>query len=853
MAIQIKNNAEKVKRWLIEKLNNFFSDRDPYFPISEQKRFWISSKLLLLIGYVYHTYKVRQENLRVTIYKLRDDFTNAQILYEIWLHSQKLLSVILLTFLVSGSIYFVLAQPKISLLTHQTIESILLAYFAGVTTILGIIFAFYSVGFQIATTKFSSEVTDYMNREKVGRFFFNLLVTVDVLTLILLITQYSVTTPLITAFFIITIFVIFSLLGILVFKDDYITKLKSRSIFDHIYNENLQAIRLVNEYHIPEINSFTLTRNPNIKSFKLYLNTRESWKIVMTLQNNIEKRLRIHEVLFQDLVKEGAFEDASYGIKILGYFLDSYIEIKHFIDTDRPWWFPTYQELVTADNMSMFPLKANYESMGIGRLGITKSKLDWLENVIVRQIEAIQNNDTLLKQLKIVSGLNYTYETILAGRFERTELGLQKSVRGIYELQDFELTERVLNLFFILSEKITDEDIRNNYIEALGQIKTTIADGFSQRDFPGKLIDWKLGFNKLISGLIQNSKVVNDKSLIINEKPPKYFYQILIDYLERLEAEQFVEGKLITPKTWLIDELTKNAENKEKEIREKFLFSLLDGMFNAWEKSTDDTLRNSFNLIIFGLFNQLISADEWVFLEAIIIKYKSKLFTLLLKVESTKFIELELREPIEFGVFNALLATKKVVFDFYNSMFFVSQIHLVNKIDRTNVMELFKLGRRPLILGALAYVVSELKNDFHYVEAVSELSKTLFPKADLSSVFNLTKDTRFTLGTNYLFQIINEETNRYNSYFMRMMDSIFELPEDWITHGGPPYGMASVRTVKHKSSFIRELASSRYSDMEECFDGYIKWLEKQESAEKNELTMKLISTLQALKNKYEKD
>lgn len=841
MKLNVKNVIEKIKNRIAEKLNNVFSEKD-YIPIVERKKPWIVAKFLLITGLIYHFYKTTQERFRISLYKLRDDFTNLQILYEIGLHSRKLLLLIALTFIIPSSVYLFTQQHLGFSLAPDSIKTLLLAYFAAVTALLGIIFAFYSVGFQISTSKFSSEVTDYLNQEKVGKFFFNLLVIAGVFSLVTLIVQYGVNFPLTIPFWIATFLVIFSLLGILIFKDDYITKLKSRSIFSQIYNENLRAIKQVNQYHNPRIRSFVLTRNPNIQSFKLHLQTRDSWSIVMTQQKNISRRLKIHSVLFRDLIREGSIDDASYGIIVLGYFVDAYIEIKHFIDSDRPWWFPSYQDIVSADDMSMFPLKANYEAKGIGRMGVTKSKKNWLEDKVIEQLESIQNDVELMKQPRIANALIHAYETILAGRFEKTNLGLQKTVRGVYELQDFELAERVYGLFFALGEKITDESVKGEYINTLGQIKTVAADGFSLRGFPGKLDDWKPQFKTHITALLQEEKT-QSKASIVKLKLPKYFHQLLTDYLERLKVEEFAEGKLITPETWLIEELMKYAEAKEKETREKFLFSLLDGMFNLWEQSTDISMKNNFNLIVFGLFNQLISSNEWEFLEKIITKYKVKLFKLLIHIDSGNFIELELREPIEFGVFNALVVRRKVIFDFYAGLFFLTQIHLGTKIDRSDMTQVLKLARRPMMLGALAYVVSELDDDFHYVKKVTELAEPLFPNTDLGTLFELTKDMKVGLGTSTLYQIIYEEANRYRPYYRDIINSIFDLPPDWITHGGPPFGMSSTQTVKHKSSFIRDLASFRLADMEECFDGYVEWLKKREQIKK------LISILRIIQNK----
>lgn len=220
MYLHVKDAIEKIKKRLYEKLNDAFSDRPDYLPIVERKKPWVVRKSLLVTGKIYHFYKTRQERLRVFVYRVRDDFANVQILFEIAKHTGKLLFLMIIAFAISTSIYFFIYEKISFSLSPDGIKNLLLGYFAGVTALLGIIFAFYSVGFQIATSKFSSEVTDYINQEKVGKFFFNLLVLTGVFSLITAVAQYGVTFPLTIPFFVTTFLVIFSLLGILIFKDD---------------------------------------------------------------------------------------------------------------------------------------------------------------------------------------------------------------------------------------------------------------------------------------------------------------------------------------------------------------------------------------------------------------------------------------------------------------------------------------------------------------------------------------------------------------------------------------------------------------------------------------------------------
>ena len=821
---EVRNNAEK---YVIDKLSSFFSERDRVL-IIERKKPWIVWKIYLLLGLLYHLYKTKQEGARIFWNNFRDSFVNIQILYEVIFHSRKLLILTLVILLVSSAYYFHIFPNSYLPLSNSIIVSLLTAYFAGVTALLGIIFAFYSVGIQISTSKFSSEVIDYINREKVGQFFFKLLVISGLFSLSVLILQYIVSFPLVIPFVIATFLVVTSLLGILIFKEDYLVKIKPDNLFDQLCDENIRALKLINHYNTPDIKSFSLVSNINISSFKLYLRSWSSWSLVMAQQKKTNQRLRIHEHLFNDLIRASSIDDASHGIKMLGYLMDSYIEIKHFIDTDRCWWFPSYQDFVSAEDMGMFPIKSNYESMGIGKLGVPKSDLDWFEDKIIKQIGKIQNNTEIIKNPQIMSALIYTYETIMAGRFQKTILGLEKKVRGVYESQYFELSERVFGMFIELGEKVTDQNGMSDYINALGNIKTVMMDGFSLRHFPGKVVDWHDEFTRNIVALAGKKKVC-DKETIINKKLPKYFFDLFADYRDRLDVELQVEGNLITPISWLEKELVKNVEQEEDLLKEKFLNILLEGTYCLWDKSSEISLKKNINLILFGLLNQLISSGSWTLIEKTIIKYRVEFLKIFLEIKSDDFFELELREPIEFGTFSALVRKDKTVFDFYCGLFFMSQIQLNTTTNPKDLTKMLKLARRPLMLAALAYVVSELEDDPHYVSKVTDMCESLFVNAELSKIFKLTKDAKVGLGISTLFQVINEESNRYRPFYREIINSILELPADWASNGA---GIALSQTVIHKSNFIRKLASYRLADMEECFDGYVEWLEKREQMNK---------------------
>lgn len=808
----------------------------------DRKEHWLIRVPSLILGNIYHFIKNEEERLRVWSYNFVDGISELRILYEVLYHSRHLITVLI--FLISGSFsLFFIKGGIINIADKNLITDLLTAYVGGATAILGIIFALYSVGFQMTTERFSSRVTDYLNREKVGQFFFKLLILAAVFSLFNLLLQLGIAEPVIPPFIISTFLITTSLFGILIFKDDYITKLKPRQVFERIYWQNIEAIRLVNLCDYPKVKSFKLTRQNNIKSFKLYLPIHNSWSLMGNLQKQIDDRLDILESFYRDLKREQKVEDATFGIVSLGYLLAEYVAIKPFIEQGYGWWFPEYQEVVTAESAEMFPIKANYEAMGVGRLGVTKKDFNWLENKIVNFLNQIQKQTDFSKEPLIGNSLISAYETILAGHYTKTNKGYEKKLKGVYENQDFVLTEKVLSQFVDLGERLAGiEKCHANYINSFGQVKTTIIDGFSLRHFPGKLEDWRPYLTKKVEKLIDGQKLVVSKEDIIAWKLPSYLHSLLTGFQEQLEVEDCVEKRLVTPKKWLIEEALKKSEATEKETLDKFQKNLITSIIRLIKLPNGQLYRDHFGGVILGMFSQLIYQERWAELESLIKKHSTELLSYFVTVGTDQFLELELRESIDTGVFEALVARRKNVYFFYLRLFLLAQIHISGNKEQPDIEKLLKTVRRPLMLGGLAYLVSELDEDFYYVIEFTKHMERLYPHANLADFYDnaIKLEVNSEFGTS--FRIGYEEANRYRMFYRRVINSIRELPKDYIVSGSVPYGLHSTETVKHPSKFIRKMAAFTFSDMEQCFEGYVEWLRKRDLIKKVILLIKARTT-----------
>lgn len=782
---------------------------------------------LRVIGRFYRYGKVSGEHQRIWLFTLHEKVSsNWGISRELLRHSK--------TF-----IFFSLILIVISLLpgrgweitiTREVIKGATTAYAAAATALLGIVFALYAVGFQVTTAKFSSKVTDYLNRERVGQFFFGLLTLTVILSLITLLLQEGTEKRLLVPFAINSFFMFFSLAALLIFKDDYITKLKPKQTFERLYHQSLTSIKQANKYDYPELESFKVSPAENVRSGRVYPTIHTSWSIIANLRQQVRHRLSIIEVFYDELVKDGKPQDAKYGLSLLGQLLAEYTSVKHFIDRDFGWWFPDQQEIVRATNETTFAIKANYESQGIGRLAISKKDFDWLENTILDFFTRVQKDTNFQESPEIGQALIFAYEIALAGDFSKTNKGLEKLLRGCFENQYNELASKIFALFVSLGEKVCSiESCKTDYINAMGRIKTVITDGFSLRSFPGRLEPWQTEIEKRIKETFSHVPLLT-KQKLISWKMPKEFFSTLILLRERLKTEYEVEGKLVTPEKWVInhamDEL-RATEDKTSQIHQEELLTAIVRLSKFC-----DSYRDHFAMVTLDLFNQLISAGRWDVIDRLLTESGGELLKILASIPRDQFIELELREQIEFGVFNSLITRRKSSFSFYLKLFALSQLQLSIAAPSRSLTDQFKVLRRPIMLGSLTYLVSELDQDFSYVNSFTKMAEQLHGGVNLADLYSQVIDYRKLLGTASIFEVSTEEFTRYRIYYRRVINPIADLPRKHEISGSASYGFHTSDMADHPSNFIRDISQHEFSDMEKCHEGYVDWLKKRELMKK---------------------
>ncbi len=810
-----------------------------YFKISKYKS-WEPSKppsppiaiIQHILGYVYYRYKKTQELFRVWIFNRKLDIEQNEIFVEMVRYSSKLLIYLGLLLLVtlfldwirirlySFNEPFVFAIPSPSV---HLAEIVLGAIVAAISGILGLVFALYSVGFQLSTAKYSHKVTDYLNAEKVGSYYFKLLIFTDLYTLIVLFVVLLTNSVALVSFIISFILFSMSLMGIIVFKNHYLLSIKPLSIYYRLYSEIFNTFTNINYFDKPDVKNFRLTKNKRIKSFKLYIHFRNSWSVVKTSQKETRRLLDIGQALFRDTLRNGAVDDFNSGLLFSANVLRKYLCIKRYIDEDHSWWFPERYEYIKASDNLMYPIKANYEIKGTGPLYIQKPNNQWLEEYIISVLTEAQEELKTNKNKKLALGLINAYKLILAGDYTRDSEGhFNKTDLGAFENQEFSICDNSLSKFFELYDLIKDDNLLfEEYLNSLFQVSQVAIDFYPSENL-----------KKSISLLVDKEGKLSTPLTEINSLDlPKIARNSISDYWKLLNIEQVAEGKIITPLKWIEDSIIENYEKQLDIESEKYL-----------EKIISHTEKIMVDLYARKEFKKLaqIVKIRYEFVSRLMFLRKYSTAEKLTRLIKTNIVyiaylpseiidEFEIREQIEKGLFPGLVERKKTIYKYYLESLFITLTHLLN-IHKENINLFMALMRIPIMIGSLAYIISELDQDNYYIFEFMRLAEKFVSKGAIDEVFEVAEGVKNDITIGERFALIEGEANRYRLYYRQVINSVQDLPEDWEDSGGLAIGLT--KTVRHPSRLIRKIGAFEFYDMYEANEDFVEWVKKREVIKK---------------------
>lgn len=764
-----------------------------------------------LFGFIYYQFQKKKEGFRVSSFKLQLRVKEYKIVNEIVRLSGEIISLIIIFIVVSFAIDLLISKTSAWLIGFNQLQGFLnsLSFIrvpgrdfielfleisiGAISAILGLLFALYAVGFQLSTDKYSSEVSDYVNEETVGSFYFKLLVFTDLLAIsVLLRTEFFDYPEPIFSFAISCVMVVISLLGIIIFKSHYIVTIKPKHLFERLWGDIRENIKTASD-----------------KSSYKY----KSWSLVQHARNNARKSLQLLEHLFDDLLKLKNNSDVIYTPTVLAYIITEYAKNKKHIDKDNAWWFYQKHDLAKSGGSSETVIKLNYELQGTGPLYLPKPDFSWLEDHVLNlfqkiQLNAIDNNPDLLGHVI------KSYQIILSGDYSKTNSG-EKKINGIYENQEIEIHEKFFKPFLDLYKNIVQQEDLNAYLNAYFTTGLVLVDGFEYKEY-----------ENIIKSLVNDDKkLANSWSFIENADIPAIFYGQLSDYWKRLELEQECEGKIVTPLANLEEEMLKDVKNKETELFKKFFGELLahqeEVMLDLIRKKDYENCAHFIKIRfewISRLFylNKSNLANE--FSQDI-----SKCAAYILIIPKEILIKLELLEEIEKIIFQSILKKRKALFVELSKI--LSLIISVLNVNETNTDMFILRNRLIVILGGFLFLHSELEqNKKMLIEYVKIFEKSYRPGYFIKSI-EILGDARNIGGIDLTTKLIHWETTKYHHWYTQIHHKILRMPKTY-DHVRFYSGMQEV--ANHSSKFIREISYGLANIEDESVEKFVEFVKKRE-------------------------
>lgn len=783
----------------------------------------------ILAGHIYYRYKRVQEFFRIWSYNRINEFKSILIDLDILKHSSRFLLYLFLVFLIGISALFLWKNNFDITLDNvrtyfdgqdfpNTVKLLLEIIIGATAAIMGLIFALYAVGFQLSTEKYSGDITNYINQEKVGNHYIKLLIATILFSLFTLIYDGAINGyPL---FFLIgSIFLfILSLSGVAIFKDHYVISIKPTSVFKRIYVEAIENLNNMNTKNSPTIKSFIYYSRKEAKDFSVYLNPLKSWNLVISSRKKFSRLTNLNKTLFYDLINIEKYEDAFYGLISMANITQRYCCIKRYFDQDNNWAYPEKWDLVKADDKNMYTIKSSYESQQIGRLFTKKPDNFWFESYVVDFYNEAQSDKKLSQNKKILSGLLHSYEIILVGEYTQNEKGFnEKTILSAYENEEFFLDSKIWELFCNLYNLLeSDKELLthyNNILFAYGQLVV------NEKDLNP--------FQKAVSSIVGKGRITR-AGLLHDYNLPTFAFEIANDFRERIETEQLIERKIITPTDWLVKEATEKYLDKLSPVNSQAIVRVLEFsnkmLRTLIEKRDFETIGYIIKLQ-FMWIGRAIYLGDWDKANLLSKKMEIAQKSILLLSKSVAR-EIELREELERGLLSSLIGRKKELFTYYLKSYLWSLLVLKENNSDKETIAFFRL---PLIIGSISLLVSEIDQNKFYINAfLSNVEEKFYQAGSMISALDAAFEIKKYLGMQSNFNLIYDETQRFNQSYQQLRREIEMIPKVWD-------GCTSFynECADHPSTLIKKISRSDfYYDLDWVAEDFVDWLKKRELVKK---------------------
>jgi len=643
-----------------------------------------------------------------------------------------------------------------------------------------------------------------MNEERVSTYFFSLLVFTDLFAVVTFLKLHFVRQEPVGSFILVSILVAFCFLGILIFKSHYIESMKPVNVFRRLWQQSIDIFS-------------------RVTSAKRY--RKKSWSIVQGSRIQARRCLNIFGSLYRDLIRSGKLDDASYAPIILGKLLRDYLENKRFINNDYGWWSEQRFEQPTGNTASEYSIKAAYELQGRGTYFSTTQDTEWFENLAFSLLNEIRNSALEKKDSKLLYRASDGYKQLLVGDREKKPNGDPIDILGAWQYQEFYTVNSALPEFLKLVDGIdfTDELVADSVVNDYFAIVVAIADRWDD----SLVIEHAKKF-------YEGDQLNTRKGFAGDRKVPAEAMRILRDYWGRLEVEQRLEGRLITPQDNLLsslqDDLKKNLDEQINKTL-SVVFSHSSELIKRLIQNSSYEYAGQFIKMQMTWITRLFHEGQGQIAEnfASFISDNSQYILLLPKDVVDK---LDLLDTGENGLFVALIEERKKLAEAYSKVVVLTR--LVIMLNTTVPEESAKYQRLTVIWGGAIYLLAELRQDYSSLLQYVELLDALYPNGSLPKIVEIVKDYRPQ-------SLIGWEVNRYNRWFQSIAQKLRnELVEEPYQERG---AMGFSTHFVHPSSFISSLTEWEFDFQDRTIEGFADWVRSWDMQRKSVQISALIYTL----------
>lgn len=760
-----------------------------------------------LLGKIHRWGKNRLELRRIRRFEIQGEIKEHKILPEIFKYSKWILLYLLFASLLAIVTDAIFSQvigwlrgtswlsDILSVPSKGAIGDALTAYIAAVSALLGLIFALYAVGFQLTTDRYSEKVTSFISNERVSSYFFRFMVFTDLFAVIVYLKLVMFDTTPIFSFGLATLLVATSFLGIIIFKNHYIEIIKPESMFSRLREliwDSMNVVSTPGSY------------------------TNKSWSLATHARRHAQSNMRTMEALYRDLTRKGIdrsqnWTDAAFAPLTAGHLLQGYSSLRKFINVDKPWWTAQKYEKVKSSDMNMYTIKLQHELKGTGPLIVPQNHPLWFEDRMFSFLEEITKDVVNDDSGQIFMNVSDAYKTALIGDQQKQVDEPPKTLPGAWQNQEFDIFERGFTAFLELWKKIDicTHKATVNYLNDYFMIVSELIE------------PWDIeGIMKIAESFYTGDQLNKSKKFLEDKDLPTFSRSVLKEYWERLEVEQELEGKIVTEKNHLLEEMKEVLTEKHSDLVDKYLIKAFDDSTEIIKKLAGckkHELLTNFVKMQMEWISHLLYADQKdrADLYAQYVKDNSRY---LLIVPQSVLEEEELLDQVEKGYFVSLIEERKDTFEAYSLA--VSIVMMKGNWQQTDQNQVMRNLKQSLIHGSLAFVLSELRQDSFWVVTFTKNVEGMFKPGVFTKLLELVADIHDTRD-------IYWESTRYMNWERFMLGKIkSEVKETWVHEDGEiGYGTE----YDHPSKFIRRLG-----DFDLLFNGrskesYVEWLKKRQA------------------------